>query len=234
MSDRHSDADLIRICLEGSAEDLTESVVARINERISESVLLREAINESPMAAAIKELVTLPVETRENSEAAAANGGGSRSLKMLAALLIAGLSVGAGLWWNAQNSQVASPVAPTSEGVGSETVDRRDGTLSPDANRSSDTGFEAEEQAIVDSGSRPDNDDGQSESPPPPNVVADSAAPPDDSNSTTGNGEVGAAKVAEVANIAVAASAGSNMTGIPPSLRTSTRGRSSTPQTTLL
>ena len=208
MSDRHSDADLIRICLEGSTEDLTESVVARITERISESVLLREAINESPMAAAIKELVTPPVETRENSEPAVANGGGSRSLKMLAALLIAGLSVGAGLWWNAQNSQVASPVAPSSEGVGSETVDRRDGTLSPDANSSNDTGFEAEEQAIVDSGSRPDNDDGQSESRTPPNVVADSAAPPDNSNSTTGNGEVGAAKVAEVANIAVAAGNG--------------------------
>jgi outer membrane protein assembly factor BamB len=213
MSDRHSDADLIRICLEGSTEDLTESVVARINERISESVLLREAINESPIAAAIKELVTLPLETRSNSEPAAANGGSSRSLKMLVTLLIAGLAVGAGLWWNAQNRQVASPVDSSSEGIGSETVDRRDGALSSDANRSSDTGFEAEEQAIVDSGSRPDNDDGQSESPSPPNVVADSSASPDNSNSTAGNGEVGAAevgaaKVAGVANTAVAAANG--------------------------
>ena len=67
MSDRHSDADLIRICLEGSTEDLTESVVARINERIGKSSLLREAVSESPIAVAIQELVRFLVERSEQA-----------------------------------------------------------------------------------------------------------------------------------------------------------------------
>tara|TARA_R110002072_G_scaffold146075_3_gene292900 strand:+ start:68846 stop:74062 length:5217 start_codon:yes stop_codon:yes gene_type:complete len=206
MSDRHSDADLIRICLEGSTEDLTESVVARINERIGKSSLLREAVSESPIAVAIQELVTVPSETHANDEPAAANSAGSRSLKLLVALLIAGLATGAGFWWNVQNRQVASPADSSSDRDASGIVDTREGLSSTDAHSLSAPEFDAEEQTIVESDSRSDDDHVERLS--PPNVVADSSASPGNLSSTTANDEVSTAKVIEVANTEVAAASG--------------------------
>lgn len=203
MSDRHSDADLIRICLEGSAEDLTESVVAQINERVSDSALLREAINGSPISAAIKELVAFPPETHT-----VAGGDASGRLKMLAVLMFAGVVVGAGLWWNSQNKQIAGPVESPVDSSAPGVVDGSEGSSAPEASNSSGSDSDAEEQAIVESGDRPDVDDGQPESSSPASVVADSSASQDDSNSTADNDEVVSPKPTEVTEIEVAAANG--------------------------
>lgn len=198
MSDRHSDADLIRICLEGSADDLTQSVVARINERAAESALLREAINESPISAAIKEVVTIPPETD-----AVAGRDGSGRLKMVAVLMIAGLVVGTGWWLNSQNRQTAEPVKSSSDSPASAVVDSGQGSPTPEADRSKAADSDAEEPALADSGSRPDDDHGSPDSPSLTNVVADSTTSPDDSNSKAGDEEEGSPKPAEVSKTAV-------------------------------
>lgn len=190
MSDRHSDADLIRICLEGSADDLTESVVARINERITESALLREAINESPISVAIKERVTFPPKAHASGNPVAGRGGSGR-LKMLAALIIAGVAVGAGLWWNSQNSQVAEPAESPRDGVNPAVVDRSEESPSPAGESSSGPDSDAEEQAVVNSGSHSDSEDGQSEGPSTASEVADSAASPGAPSTTSDKDKVG-------------------------------------------
>lgn len=53
MPQEWSDAELIRICLEGSAEELTDEVVAAISERSGHSPLVWEAVRESPHVEAI-------------------------------------------------------------------------------------------------------------------------------------------------------------------------------------
>jgi outer membrane protein assembly factor BamB len=206
MSDRHSDADLIRICLEGSVEDLTESVVAQIDERIADSALLREAINATPISAAIKELVTFPPEPH-----AVAGRDVSGRLKMLAVLLVAGLVIGTGFWLNGQNRQIAKPIESPSESPARGVVESSEGSPAPEANTSTGPGSDAEEQAIADSGSRPDNDHGQPESPSPASVVADSSASPDDSSSKAGKDEDGSPKSTEGAETEVAATDGGKL-----------------------
>ncbi|NQV23454.1 MAG: PQQ-binding-like beta-propeller repeat protein [Rhodopirellula sp.] len=104
MSDRHSDADLIRICLEGSIDELTEPVISMIGERISESSLLQAAVNESPIAAAINERLANSV-TVGGISASPSPGGGSRRAGLTAAVVIAGLVAGVGLWWSNQREE---------------------------------------------------------------------------------------------------------------------------------
>lgn len=203
MSDRHSDADLIRICLEGSAEDLTESVVARINERTADSALLREAINESPISAAIKEVVTTPPETH-----AVAGGDGSGRPKMVALLLVAVVAVVTGLWLNNQNSQIAESVESSSESSAPAVVDSSEGLSSPEPGSPKVTDINVEEPTIADSGSRPEGDDGRPESPSAASVAGESSVTPDDSNSNSGNGEDGSQKPVEVSKTEVAAENG--------------------------
>jgi hypothetical protein len=139
MSDRHSDADLIRICLEGTVDDLTEPVVSQISQRINESTLLKAAVNESPLAEAINERLSatdLAIQhVPENSA-----GSGPRRASLVAIIVVVGvLVVAGGLWWGNQNSNepklgevaIAEP-APTS--------------VAADADATSDGGSDAESE----------------------------------------------------------------------------------------
>lgn len=209
MSDRHSDADLIRICLEGSAEDLTASVIAQINERIADSTLLGEAINESPISAAIKERVTIPSEADASKKSVAGSDESGR-LKVLAVLMIAAVVVGVGFWWNSQNSQLAGQPGLPSESPAPSVVESRSESTSLETNSSSGLDSEDGEPASADSGSRRGNDDGQVERSSSESVTAEMQVSPDERSSTTGEVEVevGSPKASETAVIEVAATNG--------------------------
>jgi outer membrane protein assembly factor BamB len=107
MSDRHSDADLIRICLEGTADELTDSVVSRISERIGESALLQAAVAESPIADKIRNrLSNLP--ERDGKTVAVTGSNGASRVKQISALLFVGLAVVIGvLLFNAGEDPVS-------------------------------------------------------------------------------------------------------------------------------
>ena len=115
MSDRPSDADLIRICLEGTTDDLTDEVVSQINDRIYESALLHAAVGESPIAEEIKSRVTIPSGIEDAQPAPAENNTSSR-LKLISAALMVVLVVVMGVWLNGQHADNAGSgdVAPES------------------------------------------------------------------------------------------------------------------------
>jgi|GEM_PF-886871 len=54
MSGKWSDAELVRLCLEGTSHDLTDEVVAALGQRMSESRLVRDAVEESPFSGQLK------------------------------------------------------------------------------------------------------------------------------------------------------------------------------------
>lgn len=110
MSDRHSDADLIRICLEGTVDDLTDSVVAQISQRIQGSALLQAAVSESPLSDVINQRLST---TEEGSQHASENSGGSTPARLgLFAVVIIAVVAG-GLWWKTQNDAKPEPPSTT-------------------------------------------------------------------------------------------------------------------------
>lgn len=54
MSVNWSDAELVRLCLEGTSHDLTDEVVTAIGSRMAESRLVRDAVQESPFSGQIE------------------------------------------------------------------------------------------------------------------------------------------------------------------------------------
>ncbi len=60
MSDRWSDVELVRICLEGSADELTDEIFEVLQQRLSDSLLIRETVRESPHAEILLERLELP------------------------------------------------------------------------------------------------------------------------------------------------------------------------------
>lgn len=96
MSNRRSDAELIRICLEGSVDDLSESVFEEISERVQESPLLEAAIRESPHAAIIQERVA----ANSTNTTAERSGDVSSRVVWRTALLLVVVAIGAGVWWS--------------------------------------------------------------------------------------------------------------------------------------
>lgn len=102
MSDRHSDADLIRICLEGTVDDLTESVVAQISVRMNGSALLKAAVSESPISEAINQRLLI---TEDASQQSVEKSSGPRPRRTgWFAVVIIVVAVAGGLWWNNQNN----------------------------------------------------------------------------------------------------------------------------------
>lgn len=125
MSDRPSDADLIRICLEGTADDLTDDVVSQINDRIHESALLRTAVGESPIAEQIRSRLSVPIETSGIVGAGttpAKNNTASRFKRISAAVMI-GLVVVIGVWLNGQNKEIGAPGKGNPENASSQVAD---------------------------------------------------------------------------------------------------------------
>ncbi|MDA1164649.1 MAG: hypothetical protein O3B13_16275, partial [Planctomycetota bacterium] len=109
MSDRPSDAELIRICLEGTASDLTDSVLAEIRDRFETSALLQAAVSESPLSKVItKQLgvsadaVTAGTSRRQTT--------GSRRLKLLSGAVVCGLLTGLAMWINGQGDGEVDPL----------------------------------------------------------------------------------------------------------------------------
>lgn len=102
MSDRHSDAELIRICLEGTVDDLTDSVVSQVSQRIQASALLQAAVSESPISEVIIQRLST---TEEASQYAPENSRGSTSGRAgLFAVVIIAVVVAGCLWWKTQNA----------------------------------------------------------------------------------------------------------------------------------
>lgn len=102
MSDRHSDAELIRICLEGTVDDLTDSVVSQVSQRIQASALLQVAVSESPISEVIIQRLST---TEEASQYAPENSRGSTSGRAgLFAVVIIAVVVAGCLWWKTQNA----------------------------------------------------------------------------------------------------------------------------------
>lgn len=107
MSDRHNDAELIRICLEGTVDDLTESVVSQVSQRIQESALLQAAVSESPISEVINQRLST---TEEASSYAPENSRGSTPGRAgLFAVVIIAVVVAACLWWKTQNADNPEP-----------------------------------------------------------------------------------------------------------------------------
>ena len=92
MSDRHSDADLIRICLEGTTDDLTDPIVSQIGQRLGESELLKAAVAESPIAEEIRARLADSSKPAGNADALSKHSRSSRVKPML--LLLGVLVVG--------------------------------------------------------------------------------------------------------------------------------------------
>ncbi|MBI1312051.1 PQQ-binding-like beta-propeller repeat protein [bacterium] len=95
MSEKWSNAELVRLCLEGTARDLTDEAVVALGHRLPESLLVRDAVAESPFSGQIKarlESLGLSVELPVDRSAAAAAGEPqksrpSQSMKPAAAIL---------------------------------------------------------------------------------------------------------------------------------------------------
>ena len=74
MSGKWSDAELVRVCLEGTSHDLTDEVVAALGQRMSESRLVRDAIAESPFSGQINaRLESLGLSTSGGDDASASS-----------------------------------------------------------------------------------------------------------------------------------------------------------------
>ena len=104
MSDRRSDAELIRICLEGSADELTDEVIAALQHRLSDSLLIRDAVNESPHSRLL--------EQRLNFEPEGKPPGLGKAFAVLALLAVGG---GIAFWF--QNDPAKPPAEPVQEDV---------------------------------------------------------------------------------------------------------------------
>lgn len=73
MNEQWSDAELVRLCLEGTNAELTDDVVAAIARRRSSSVLINDALKESPLS----DVLLARVEAQSEPAASADDAGGS-------------------------------------------------------------------------------------------------------------------------------------------------------------
>ena len=107
MSERHSDAELIRICLEGTVDDLTDSVVSQVSQRIQASSLLQAAVSGSPISEVINQRLSTTEEASqyapENSRSSTPGRAGLFAVVMIA-VVVAGC-----LWWKIQNADNPEP-----------------------------------------------------------------------------------------------------------------------------
>lgn len=90
MSERWSDAELIRICLEGAADELSDDVVEALQQRLPDSLLIRDAVHESPHAETLLERLDLPDPAKKT---------GSVTGKLLACLALLAVTAGLGIWF---------------------------------------------------------------------------------------------------------------------------------------
>jgi outer membrane protein assembly factor BamB len=178
MSDGHSDADLIRICLEGTAEDLTETVVSQISQRLNESALLRAAVSESPITDAINNRLATAVS--EDDVRKLSSAGTSSVTKLVLVVLIVGVLVGGGLWWSNQNGEPTKPEVGSSEASLPLPSDTETLPVETAEATSNDAGINAADSSAEDPQGGQD-DEHPAESTPTKQAVADS-------NSSTGDG----------------------------------------------
>jgi hypothetical protein len=125
MSERWSDAELIRICLEGSADELTDEVIEALQQRLSDSLLIRETVRESPHAEALVERLEFP-EPQAQAEAPV----GRR--KLIACLALLAVTVGLVVWFKPQppGPDEKPPVGDVADSDVGPDQERPDGTNS--------------------------------------------------------------------------------------------------------
>lgn len=142
MSERWSDAELIRICLEGSSDELTDEVIAALQSRLKDSLLIRDAVRESPHSALLEKRLEFEPEGKPP--------GLGKAFAVLALLAVAG---GIAFWFQNQGAQ--QPVPPNEEDVAESDPAEPDQPaesepVKPDSERApSDSDPETPEVAVV-------------------------------------------------------------------------------------
>lgn len=114
MSEKWSDAELVRLCLEGTSHDLTDEVVAALGQRMSESRLVRDAVEESPFSGQIKmrldaQGLAVPAPVDDDSEAEVAQSHERPSQSMKPAVAILAVVIVGWLLFSTRNRQEDQP-----------------------------------------------------------------------------------------------------------------------------
>lgn len=173
MSDRLSDAELIRICLEGSTDDLTDNVVSQISERLHQSALLKAAVGESPIAEEITSRIST-VTGVENVQISASQSKVSGSAKVVSAVTCAGVIIGLGLWLANSNEdkpvpEIANPDSAFARSADEESDAQNSETGGPEKNSLAVAAIEKEAES-------PAGDDHSPESSPATPPVTDAVS----------------------------------------------------------
>lgn len=108
MTDRFSDAALIRICLEGSEAELTEPVLDEIRNRLPSSTVLQTAVRESPQARLLEEQIGSSFLAELDSPVSTPAESSGRSGWLVGGIIVAGLTV-AIVWFVLQPNGGAHP-----------------------------------------------------------------------------------------------------------------------------
>ena len=178
MSERLSDSDLIRICLEGSTDDLTDSVISQIDQRLAESILLRAAIAESPISSAIEE--QLSKAGSDHTKQSATPKHETRNHSSVVTVFIVAIVIGTGIfWWNNKpNESPESDVAITPSNKSQADENRIE--VSSSEETVSDSPSEHTKTAVADNSAMPEEgDNSKTKSDEQPTVVASSDQPLD-------------------------------------------------------
>lgn len=142
MSEGWSDAELIRICLESSPDELTDEVVAALQSRLADSLLIRDAVRESPHAALLEQRLVFEPESKPPSLG-----------KAFAVLALLAIGAGVALWFRDgpnepqvkpdevardDDTQPEKPPRDTIEPTGDQQAATADSDASPDSVAASD------------------------------------------------------------------------------------------------
>ena len=178
MSDRLSDADLIKVCLEGSTDDLTDSVISQIDQRLAESPLLRAAIAESPISSAIEKQLSETGSDLAKQPATSQHSTPKRT--GLITIFLAAIAIGAGIFWWSNNRNDRPELAVADRDVPATNVDdNRAEDSSPDST-ASDSPSELSKATIADNAAAPaESDSPNTESGETPAVAINSDQPSD-------------------------------------------------------
>jgi hypothetical protein len=120
MNGKWSDAELVRLCLEGGLHDLTDEVVAALGQRMSESRLVRDAVDESPLSGQIRtrlaaQGVSAPGPAGGDSSPEAAHQYDRPSQSMKPAVAILAVVIVGWLLYSTSNQQADSPAEQPTE-----------------------------------------------------------------------------------------------------------------------
>lgn len=178
MSDKWSDAELVRLCLEGTSHDLTDEAVMTIGNRMVESRLVRDAVQESPFSGQIEaRLRELGLQTPEEAQRRP-----SQSMKPAVAIL-AVVIVG-WLLFSSRNDELQPDPADPSPTVEPQDEEPADESQSADNSdnepESSETSLDDQESPAEESASASPDNPQPAQEPSPESAKSETLAPDKD------------------------------------------------------